>query len=320
MKVFVVSAFIFFIFFIFCCFSPQGRDESLLWRLFIMSFASITLFDSILFAILFLFILYGLWMGCQKQLPFIIALIGSYVASAQYAGDLMPHLNQFIETPKIIFGGLFIILLITSTLLLKLISVLLSKIIQVTIVGWFDRFFLGAPLALLKGVILVVVVTMFLAATLSPADQFFQKSLTTPYLEQGIEMARKIIVNPEVRDDFRPQKVAVIPSIQQDVQEQQENQKEPEELMPPVPSHSEQMQQEQQEQEQQEQVENFQDLQEAPQIQEFQESEEFEEEQDFQNPELPPESEESLQMQELQEAQFPQDAQGQEESENLQQL
>lgn len=285
-----------------------------------MSFASITLFDSILFAILFLFILYGLWMGCQKQLPFIIALIGSYVASAQYAGDLMPHLNQFIETPKIIFGGLFIILLITSTLLLKLISVLLSKIIQVTIVGWFDRFFLGAPLALLKGVILVVVVTMFLAATLSPADQFFQKSLTTPYLEQGIEMARKIIVNPEVRDDFRPQKVAVIPSIQQDVQEQQENQKEPEELMPPVPSHSEQMQQEQQEQEQQEQVENFQDLQEAPQIQEFQESEEFEEEQDFQNPELPPESEESLQMQELQEAQFPQDAQGQEESENLQQL
>ncbi|WYD80550.1 MAG: CvpA family protein [Candidatus Electrothrix gigas] len=280
-----------------------------------MSFASITLFDSILFAILFLFILYGLWMGCQKQLPFIIALIGSYVASAQYAGDLMPHLNQFIETPKIIFGGLFIILLITSTLLLKLISVLLSKIIQVTIVGWFDRFFLGAPLALLKGVILVVVVTMFLAATLSPADQFFQKSLTTPYLEQGIEMARKIIVNPEVRDDFRPQKVAVIPSIQQDVQEQQEDQKEPEELMPPVPSHSEQMQQEQQEQ-----VENFQDLQEAPQIQEFQESEEFEEEQDFQNPELPPESEESLQMQELQEAQFPQDAQGQEESEDLQQL
>jgi uncharacterized membrane protein required for colicin V production len=257
-------------------------------------------------------------MGCQKQLPFIIALIGSYVASAQYAGDLMPHLNQFIETPKIIFGGLFIILLITSTLLLKLISVLLSKIIQVTIVGWFDRFFLGAPLALLKGVLLVVVVTMFLAATLSPADQFFQKSLTTPYLEQGIEMARKIIVNPEVRDDFRPQKVAVIPSIQEDVQEQQEDQKEPEELMPPVPSHSEQMQQMQQEQ--QEQVENFQGLQEAPQIQEFQESEEFEEEQDFQNPELPPESEESLQMQELQEAQFPQDAQGQEESEDLQQL
>lgn len=286
-----------------------------------MSFASITLFDSILFAILFLFILYGLWMGCQKQLPFIIALIGSYVASAQYAGDLMPHLNQFIETPKIIFGGLFIILLITSTLLLKLISVLLSKIIQVTIVGWFDRFFLGAPLALLKGVILVVVVTMFLAATLSPADQFFQKSLTTPYLEQGIEMVREVIKDPEVRDDLKPLKPlkAVEPQIQSDPQKEPEEQKE---LMPPVPPHSQQMQQMQQMQQEQQdqQVENFQGLQEAPQIQEFQESEEFEEEQDFQNPELPPESEESLQMQELQEAQFPQDAQGQEESEDLQQL
>lgn len=273
-----------------------------------MSFASITLFDSILFAILFLFILYGLWMGCQKQLPFVIALIGSYVASAQYAGDVMPHLNQFIETPKIIFGGLFIILLITSTLLLKLISVLLSKIIQVTIVGWFDRFFLGAPLALLKGVALVVVVIMFLAATLSPDDQFFQKSLTTPYLEQGIEMAREIIVDPEVSNDLRPCKVAVIPAIPQDVQGNKEEQKEPEEqkeLMPPVPPHSQQVQQEQQEQ----QVENFQGLQEAPQIQEFQESEEN---QDFQNPQLPPESEESLQMQE---AQFPQ---GQQDAEDLQ--
>lgn len=262
-----------------------------------MSFASITLFDSILFAILFLFILYGLWMGCQKQLPFVIALIGSYVASAQYAGDVMPHLNQFIETPKIIFGGLFIILLITSTLLLKLISVLLSKIIQVTIVGWFDRFFLGAPLALLKGAALVVVVIMFLAATLSPDDQFFQKSLTTPYLEQGIEMARKVIVDLKVRNDFRPYKVAVIQSIQQDVQEKQEEQKDPEELMPPVPPHSQQEQQEQQ-------VENFQGLQESPQIQE---------DQDFQEPQLPPEDEGSPQMQEqqeLQESQFPQNSEG----------
>ncbi|MCW5211655.1 CvpA family protein [Desulfobulbus sp. TB] len=278
-----------------------------------MSFASITLFDSILFAILFLFILYGLWMGCQKQLPFVIALIGSYVASAQYAGDIMPPLEGIIETPKIIFGGLFIILLITSTLLLKLINVLLSKIIQVTIVGWFDRFFLGAPLALLKGAALVVVVIMFLAATLSPADQFFQKSLTTPYLEQGIEMARKVIVDPKVRNDLKPCKVAVIPEIPQDVQEKQEKkeeQKEPEEqkeIMPPVPPHSQQIQQEQQ-------VENFQGLQESPQIQEFQESEE---DQDFQNPQLPPESEGSLQMQE---AQFPQDSHYQQDSEDSQQL
>lgn len=275
-----------------------------------MSFASITLFDSILFAILFLFILYGLWMGCQKQLPFVIALIGSYVASAQYAGDLMPHLNQFIETPKIIFGGLFIILLITSTLLLKLISVLLSKIIQVTIVGWFDRFFLGAPLALLKGAALVVVVIMFLAATLSPADQFFQKSLTTPYLEQGIEMAREMIVDPEVRNDLKPCKIAVIPAIPQDIQGKKEEQKKPEEqkeIMPPVPPHSQQIQQEQQ-------VENFQGLQKAPQIQDSKED------QDFKNPQLPPESEESLQMQglqELQESQFPQ---GQQNSEDSQQL
>ncbi|CAK8717645.1 hypothetical protein GKODMF_09235 [Candidatus Electrothrix gigas] len=130
-------------------------------------------------------------------------------------------------------------------------------------------------------------------------------------------------VDPEVRDDLKSRKIAVIPSIQHDVQKKQEEQKEPEELMPPVPSHSLQMQQEQQvenfqglqevpqiqefqafEEDQDfqnpqlplEQVENFQGLQEVPQIQEFQA---FEEDQDFQNPQLPLESEESLQMQEI---------------------
>ena len=108
-----------------------------------MDLASIPLFDSVLLAVLILFVVHGLWVGFFRQLPFVIALIGSYAASCQYAGDLMPHVGQLTGSPRIVFGGSFIILLIISTLLFKLIGKLIRKVIQIKAVGWGNRFFLG---------------------------------------------------------------------------------------------------------------------------------------------------------------------------------
>jgi membrane protein required for colicin V production len=169
------------------------------WRLPPMDLASITLFDYILLAVLILFVIHGLWVGFLRQLPFVISLIGSYWAAGQYAGELMPHLVQITKNPKIIFGGGFLVLLIVSTLLLKLIGKLIGKIVPVKAAGWMNRVFLGAPLALAKVAILVVLVVMFWAATLPPTDHVFQNSLTAPYLEQGADIVRSFIGNAEIR-------------------------------------------------------------------------------------------------------------------------
>lgn len=174
-----------------------------------MNFASITLFDYILLAVLILFVVHGLWLGFLRQLPFVIALIGSYWAAGQYAGELMPHVGQLTESPKIVFGGGFIVLLIVSTLLFKLIGKLMGKIIKVKSAGWANRFFLGAPLALGKVAVLVVLTVMFWAATLPPANHFFRDSLTAPYLEQGASMARSFIRDAEIRKGLKPREAPV---------------------------------------------------------------------------------------------------------------
>ncbi|MCI5137581.1 MAG: CvpA family protein [Candidatus Electrothrix sp. AR1] len=174
-----------------------------------MDLASIPLFDSILLAVLILFVVHGLWAGFFRQLPFVIALIGSYAASCRYAGDLMPHVGRLTEQPKIVFGGGFIILLIVSTLLFKLIGKLIGKVIQVKAVGWGNRFFLGAPLALAKATVLVVLVIMFLAATLSPPEHSFRDSMARPYLEQGADIVRSFIQDAEIRKDLKPRKAPV---------------------------------------------------------------------------------------------------------------
>ncbi|MCI5121917.1 MAG: CvpA family protein [Candidatus Electrothrix sp. AUS4] len=184
-----------------------------------MNLATIPLFDYILLAVLILFVVHGLWVGFFRQLPFALSLIGSYAASALYAGQLMPHLAQITQNPKGIFGGSFLILLIVSTLLLKLIGKLLGKVIQVKVVGWGNRLFLGAPLALVKGLALVVLLVMFLAASLSPADHFFRASLIAPYLEQGSDMARSAIQDTEIRKDLRPRKA---PPVEKKVESPQQ--------------------------------------------------------------------------------------------------
>ncbi|CAK8725015.1 Colicin V production protein [Candidatus Electrothrix laxa] len=174
-----------------------------------MDFASITLFDSILLAVLILFVVHGIWVGFLRQLPFVISLIGSYWAAGQYAGELMPHLGQMTENLKIVFGGGFIILLIVSTLLFKLIGKLMGKLIKVKVAGWTNRFFLGVPLALAKVAFLVVLVIMFWSAILPTADHLFRDSLTVPYLEQGAAIARRFIGDAEIRKDFKPHKAPV---------------------------------------------------------------------------------------------------------------
>ncbi|MCI5162632.1 MAG: CvpA family protein [Candidatus Electrothrix sp. AX5] len=174
-----------------------------------MDLASITLFDYTLLAVLILFVVHGLWAGFFRQLPFVIALVGSYAASCRYAGDLMPHVGQFTESPKIVFGGGFIILLIVSTLLVKLIGKLIRKVIQVKAVGWGNRLFLGVPLALAKAAVLAVLVIMFLTATLSPPKHSFRDSMARPYLEQGADIIRSFIQDTEIRKDLKPRKASV---------------------------------------------------------------------------------------------------------------
>ncbi len=209
-----------------------------------MNLATIPLFDYILVAVLILFVVHGLWVGFFRQLPFAISLISSYAVSALYAGELMPLVARITESPnpKVVFGGSFLLLLIVLTLLLKFIGKLLGKGIQVKVVGWKKRVFLGVPLALIKAVILVVLLVMFLAATLSPANHFFRDSLIAPYLEQAMEIARKGIQHQEIRNDLRPRKELVPQQDAKPANEKMTSIQQEETIPPSVPPPTVQMQ------------------------------------------------------------------------------
>ncbi|XOF33299.1 MAG: CvpA family protein [Candidatus Electrothrix sp. YB6] len=172
-----------------------------------MSFNDISLFDYLLVAVLLLFTGHGVWAGFMRQLATFFAFIGSYWFAGQYTGKLLPHVQQVTGNPKVVFLGFFTILLLASVLIFHLIRLLLRKIIQVKLLNWVDRFFLGLLLGLGKGGLTAVLFYMVAASSLAPADQFFRNALSAPYLAQGAALARRCILHPKVRAAFLPKQV-----------------------------------------------------------------------------------------------------------------
>jgi membrane protein required for colicin V production len=173
-----------------------------------MSFNSLTLFDYGIALVILLFLIRGVWMGFVRQLAAFIAFIGSYWLAGRYAGELLPHVRQITESPKVVFLISFVVLLLASAFILSLTGQLLRKLMEVKLLGWFDRFFFGTLLGLTTGALVAVVLHMILASTLSPADYFAPDSLTAPYLDKGGEIARQLIQDATIREDLMPKEPA----------------------------------------------------------------------------------------------------------------
>ncbi|PIE56090.1 MAG: colicin V production protein [Desulfobulbus propionicus] len=176
-----------------------------------MSFiADVSVFDMIVVCILFFFMIRGGWIGFMRQLAAFFALVGSYLLAGQYSGELVPHVQGFLENPRLVFlvsFGLMFLLFAAGFILL---GKLLRKVMELTFLGWFDRL-LGLGLGLVKGVVLTSMLYMFLASSLSSTNDMLKKSLVSPYLQLGASELQRWINDPEIRKYFLPKEPAISP-------------------------------------------------------------------------------------------------------------
>ena len=173
-----------------------------------ISFGDLTSFDVIVALIFLVFIIRGVWIGFMRQFTTFLALVGSYWLAGRYSGQLMPYVQQFVENPKIVFLASFALLFLVSALIFILAGKVLQRVMEITLLGWFDRF-LGLLLGGIKGALVAVLLFMILASSLSASNDLLKKSLSSPYLSQGAEMVRKIIHDPKIRKQFVPREPAI---------------------------------------------------------------------------------------------------------------
>ena len=173
-----------------------------------ISFGDLTSFDVIVALIFLVFIIRGVWIGFMRQFTTFLALVGSYWLAGRYSGQVMPYVQQFVENPKVVFLASFAVLFLFSALVFILAGKVLHRVMEISLLGWFDRF-LGLLLGGVKGALVAVLLFMILASSLSASNELLKKSLSSPYLSKGAEMVRKIIHDPEIRKQFIPREPAI---------------------------------------------------------------------------------------------------------------
>jgi membrane protein required for colicin V production len=168
----------------------------------------LTLFDSIIALIFLFFMIRGVWIGFMRQLAAFLALVGSYWLAGRYSGELIPYVQQFVENPKMVFLASFAGLFLISAVVFILAGKVLRRVMEISLLGWFDRF-LGLLLGGVKAAVIAVLLFMVLASTLSASNSMLSKSLSAPYLKQAAEVGRQIIHDSKLREEFIPKEPAI---------------------------------------------------------------------------------------------------------------
>ena len=173
-----------------------------------ISFSDLTSFDVVVALIFLVFLIRGVWVGFMRQLTTLLALVGSYWLAGRYSGQLVPYVHNITDNPKIIFLVSFAVLFLVLALVLILAGKVLRRVMEIALLGWFDRF-LGLLLGGLKGALVAVFLYMMLVSSLSASNDLLKKSLSSPYLSQGADIVRTAIRDPRLRKLFVPREPAI---------------------------------------------------------------------------------------------------------------
>ncbi len=157
-----------------------------------------TTYDSLVLGALLLLIGRGLWLGFLKQVIGLVALYFGYFVASQYHDKLFPFLRDFSENPKVIFLCSYALLFVGTYILAMLLGKGLRFVIQISMVGWFDRM-LGGVLGLAKGVLLVILVHIILGTVLAPESQMLRTCETCDELNAASAVATELIRNEDAR-------------------------------------------------------------------------------------------------------------------------
>ena len=176
------------------------------------TFNDLTYFDLAVAFLLLLFLVRGAWIGFMRQLAAFFALVGSYFLAGQYAAGFTPLAERFVDNPKLTFILTFATIFLVAAVAFTLIGKLLQRVMQITLLGWFDRL-LGLMLGAVKALVLASLLYMVLASNLSTTNDLLRRSWSAPVLKEGAAVLRTLINDPRLRHYFQQKEPAIIQDL-----------------------------------------------------------------------------------------------------------
>ncbi len=169
---------------------------------------SITIYDIVVIALFAMLIARGIWLGFLRQITGLLALYLGYIAAGQYHDRFFPFLRELSDNPEVVFLASYALMFIATYLVIVLLGKLLAHAVQISLVGWFDRF-LGGVLGCGKALIIVVLLHMLLGVVLPPESKIIRTCQTCGPLDEAVEVTRQLIRSEDVRKALRQREPAI---------------------------------------------------------------------------------------------------------------
>ena len=173
-----------------------------------MESINLSAYDFVIAGIVLLLLFRGIWLGMLRQIVPLLALYLGYVVASRYHDQLFPFLSDISDNPKVVFLAAYVITFAITYVVAFLLGRGLGRVIQVTIVPWFDRI-LGAILGLAKALIVVILVHMLLGTLMAPDNEMLRSCQTCPALNQLSDLTRELIKDEKIREALRHKKPAI---------------------------------------------------------------------------------------------------------------
>ena len=169
---------------------------------------NLTGYDFVIIALLLLFTARGLWVGFLAQIATLIALFVGFVIAGQYHDKLFPFLRGVTENPHAVFWVSYAIIFAATYVVTMLLGKALTKVVELTVAGWFDKL-LGGVFGALKAVVIVVLLNMLLAGVLSPENTMLRDCQLCPYVKQATELGRGLIKDGTISQTLQQKEPAI---------------------------------------------------------------------------------------------------------------
>ncbi len=167
------------------------------------------LFDGVVGVLFVVLLVRGAFVGCVRQLAFVLALGLGYLLAGRYQGVAAPFLASWIANAGVRFFVAYLLVFLAVYLAVMLLGAGLRKVLQVSFLSWFDRL-LGGLLGGAKAAFLAVLLYMGLAVFLSGTSPVFTESFTAPWLRRGAEVLIAILQDQEARERLLPRPPAIL--------------------------------------------------------------------------------------------------------------
>ena len=148
--------------------------------------------DWILLAVLGLSLLLGMWRGIVQEVLSLAGWVAAFYVSQMYAPAAAAWLPMEGSSQMLRYAAGFVVVFVAVLVVTVLISWTIKKLLSAVGLGLLDRF-LGSLFGLMRGVVILLAVTVFVGMTPMRDTEAWKQAQGTQWLQQFLHVLKPVL-------------------------------------------------------------------------------------------------------------------------------